>query len=49
MKRLSILFFLLALLLAGVTIAAVVVRANGLIASRSAPAAPSPCMSLSSN
>ena len=33
MKRLSILFFLLALLLAGVTIAAVVVRANGLIAS----------------
>jgi hypothetical protein len=46
-KRLSILFFLLALLIAGVTIAAVVVRANSVIASRSA--APAPITSLSSN
>ena len=31
MKRLSIIFFLVAVLLAGVAIAAVVVRANGLL------------------
>lgn len=39
MKRLSIVFFLLALLIAGVTLAAVLVRANAIIeAQRSAPA-----------
>jgi hypothetical protein len=48
-KRLSILFFLLALLLAGVTIAAVVVRANGLLAGRSATAAAPPGTSPSAN
>jgi hypothetical protein len=47
-KRLSILFFLLALLLAGVTIAAVFVRANNALTSRSAPASASPVTGLSS-
>ena len=49
MKRLSILFFLIALLIAGVTIAAVVVRANSLLAQRSTPAPTAPALSLSSN
>jgi hypothetical protein len=44
-KRLSILFFLLALLIAGVTIAAVVVRANNLLVA----SAPAPDTGLSTN
>ena len=47
MKRLSILFFLIALLLAGVTIAAVVVRAGSTFAS--APTDPAVSTSYSPN
>ena len=47
MKRLSIIFFLVAVLLAGVAIAAVVVRANGLLPEMAA--APTAQESLTSN
>ena len=49
MKRLSFFFFLIAVLLAGVAIAAVVVRANGLLPEVATASAPAPDASLSPN